>query len=175
MNYLYFFTGLLLIIGFLLVITSFYAYSKLTSNCTVSSLKTKLRMSIALGSTLIATSIGFILCINDSTCNCSFSEITSAKTNMIIIFSIICGIILLILTVGIQSDLKKESCNVDLGVLPWFLGGIAVIQLLVSVLFIISIVFKKYKDSKESLEFKNVEEPDDGDSDKLVSEAESKQ
>ena len=132
---------LLFIIGFLLVFLSFYSFSKIEEKCVTPSLRTKLKIALGIGSTLISLGLGFFICINNSNCKCSFSNnIQKSEIYGLLVFSIISGIGLLILTLGINSDLKDPNCNVDLGVLPLLLGGIAFLQLLFSIIYIIYII-----------------------------------
>lgn len=149
MNYLYVFIGILFIIGLLLVTMSFYAYSKLGVQCVSDSLKTKLRIAIVIGSALLALAAGFYICIRHASCVCPSLGESTNEMYFMTGFSLISGIILMILTFGINSDLKDPSCNVDLGMFPWFLGGIATIQIVLSVVYIIYTI-------RQNVEVKNV-------------------
>lgn len=151
MSYLYFFVGLLFIIGLLLVSMTFFAYSKLQNKCSSDSLKSKLRVAIMIGSALIALAVGFYICANHANCACPL-EASSFKIYSIVGFSLICGISLLILTLGINSDLKDPNCNVDLSVFVWILGAIATIQLICSVIYIINLIRNRVKNRKVGVE-----------------------
>jgi hypothetical protein len=59
------------------------------------------------------------------------------------------GGFLLWLTFGIQSDLKKDDCNVDLGVVPTILIVLSFAQIIIPALYIGWILFDKIKDKEE--------------------------
>jgi hypothetical protein len=141
---LHFFMFMLFIIGLLLIIISFFAYSKLKSECTSSSLKTKLRIAIAIGSALFAIAIGYFYCINDSHCQCSFDLGDRLKINIMVGFSLLAGVGLLILTLGIKTELKNPNCTVDLGILPTMLIVLSAVQIVGSVGYIIRMVGKGF-------------------------------
>jgi hypothetical protein len=122
MNLLHIFIAILLIMGILLVVTAFYAYSKLTVNCTSSSLKNKLQWCIGLGSAFVSVGIGYVICLANKKCDI---EHTKWKMYIILTTMIGLGIGMLVLTLGIQSDLKYGDCNVDLGTLPDILIAIS--------------------------------------------------
>ena len=158
MSYLHFFMFLLFFIGILLVVLSFFAYSKLGDTCKSSSLKTKLNMGIGIGSTLLALSIGFFICVNR--CECAFNDdLDQWKIYSLVAFSLASGIGLLALTFGIKSDLDKPGCKVDLGSLVWLLGIIAILLLLFSIVYIV-VIFKGLKPSipKKEIEKEIVDE-----------------
>ena len=124
-------------IGFLLVFLSFDSYSKLENNCTSGSLRAKLQTALGIGSTLIALSIGFFMCTQNPNCKCVVSDdLNKTKMYSFVLFSLITSIILLVLTFGIKSELSSSDCQVDLGSVPTFLGTIASLQLILSLLYI---------------------------------------
>lgn len=159
MSFLHFFMILMFLIGLLLIILSFFAYSKIGYECkkTSSSLKTKLRVALGIGSTLLCLAIGFFICVTKSKCKCTFdNEFGKGKIYGLIGFCLMSGIGLLVLTFGIKSDLNEPDCKVDLGIIPWILGSIAIIQLLFSIVYI-TIHIKNYQ-SKEGKEGKEGKE-----------------
>jgi hypothetical protein len=160
MSYLHFFMILLFFIGMLLVIMSFFAYSKIKDTCKSEGLKSKLNIGIGIGSALMAMSIGFFICVNR--CKCTFNDnLDQWKINGLVSFSLLSGIGLLALTFGIKSDLDNPECNVDLGAIVWLLGLIASIQLVCSVIYIVIIIKKHVPDTVikvNSVDKKNLKE-----------------
>tara|TARA_B110000908_G_C10121127_1_gene387663 strand:+ start:64 stop:870 length:807 start_codon:yes stop_codon:yes gene_type:complete len=129
---------ILFAIGLLLIITSFSAYSKL-GQCNNPELQTKLRWAIGVGTTFLTLSIGYSVCITRDSCDCDFGERASWKIYFMLLSLMGMGIALLILALGIKSDLKK--CNVDLGSAPNILTGLAITQIVLPAIYIIGVVY----------------------------------
>lgn len=146
---LHVFVFMLFVIGVLLTTISFFAYSKLGDKCTSTTLRTKLRIAIAIGSALFSLAVGYYFCVNDSHCNCSF-DTDKMKINTMLTISLLLGVGLLVLTLGIKSELSKPDCNVDLGILPTLLLGIAGLQISSSVLYLANMIIKGLPEKKPS-------------------------
>lgn len=139
------FVILLLIIGTLLILTSFTAYSRLTDKCTSKSLRTYLRWCIIIGSILITIGAMFFTCTNSSGCVCNFDIDSDVKQYVLLSTLMMMGIFIMVITSKIQNELKNDGCNVDLGFLTtslWLLGSF---QVAIPVSFVIGIVVNKQK------------------------------
>ena len=143
MKLLHLFMGSIVITGLVLVITSFAAYSKLSGECTSSSLRGKLQAGIGLGTAFMTIGIGYIVCVIKGTCQ--FGEISDWKTYSILFLLLAIGSTILGLTLSIQSEIKSGTCNVDLGSLPTILIAIGSIQLSIPILYTIYIAIRKWK------------------------------
>ena len=163
MNLLHLFMLLIFIIGILLIILTFIVYSKLKDSCNSKDLKTKLRLAIGLGTTFIVITISYMMCITNSNCKCDFGENTNWKFYIMLLLLISMGSGLLILTIGINNDLKTNNCNVDLGIIPNLLIGLSISQIVISFIYIIYSL--KYKDTKGD-DDKDTKDDDNKDDDK---------
>ena len=137
------FVILLLIIGILLTLTSFTAYSRLTDKCTSKNLREYLRWCIILGSILITVGVMFFTCTNASGCVCKFDIDSTVKQYVLLSILLVMGIFIMVITGKIQNELKKDGCDVNLGFLTtslWFLGSF---QVAIPLLFVIGIFVKK--------------------------------
>lgn len=144
------FVILLLIIGILLTLTSFSAYSRLTEKCTSVNLRTYLRWCIIVGSILITVGVMFFTCTNASGCICKFDIDSAVKQYVLLSILLVMGIFIMVITGKIENELKKDGCNVDLGFLTtslWLLGSF---QVAIPVLFVIGIFVKKQEEVKSS-------------------------
>jgi uncharacterized membrane protein YgcG len=139
-NLLHVFMVILFVIGVLLLITAFTAYSKLGNTCTSGSLRTKLRWAIGLGTTFASLSIGYAICIYKSGASCQLGESADWKIYSMLVTLMGMGIGLVVLTNGIKSDLKEPGCSVDLGSTPDILLGIAICSIVIPVLYIVYII-----------------------------------
>lgn len=138
-NLLHVFMFILFVIGLLLIITTFSAYSKLGSDCTSPGLRTKLRWAIGIGTVFFTLSIGYSVCVTRKGCKCDFGERATWKIYAMLIALMGMGGGLLALSTGIKSDLKK--CNVNLGSIPDIITGLAVVQIVLPALYIAWIVY----------------------------------
>lgn len=137
------FVILLLIIGILLTLTSFTAYSRLTDKCTSKSLRTYLRWCIILGSILIMIGVTFFTCTNAYGCVRKFDIDATVKKYVLLSILLVMGIFIMVITGKIRNELKKDGCDVNIGFLTtslWFLGSF---QVAIPLLFIIGIFVKK--------------------------------
>lgn len=135
MNRLTLFIGLLFVIGILLVITSFMAYSKLTESCKSKKLRTYLRWCVIIGSVLLTISIMYIVCTTKKGCKCDFDIDAGWKIYLTLFILVTMGGLLVFLASGIRSEIKSAGCNVDLGSLPSVLMGIAITQIVLPVIY----------------------------------------
>lgn len=150
--------GFILLLGILLNILSFYAYSKLKSNCEVSgNLKTNLRISICIGSFFTAAAISFFVC----TSNCDIETDKKWLIYSILFFMLIMGIYLSILTSNIKSQLKE--CQEDIGSLPTILLLLSIIE--VSVIVIGAVIYIYNSNKKNKKTDKNSSSDEDKDKD----------
>jgi len=137
------FVILLLIIGILLTLTSFTAYSRLTDECTSKNLRTYLRRCIILGSMLISVGVMFFTCTNSSGCVCKFDIDSTVKQYVLLSVLLVMGISIMVITDKIQNELKNNGCNVNIGFLTtslWLLGSF---QVAIPLLFVIAIFVNK--------------------------------
>jgi hypothetical protein len=166
MKLLHLFMFLLFVIGILLIITTFSAYGKLKDKCGSDGLRNKLRWAIVLGTTLVTLSLGYIVCINKSNCSCSFGE--GWKIYSLLTILAILGGGLLVLTLGIKKDLKKDGCDIELGMIPMVLMILSISQIILPIIYIFYIT----KLGSPKKEKKEEDEEDDDNS--LALEAESR-
>ena len=164
MNLLHLFMLMLFVIGILLIIITFYAYSKLNDKCTSNALRTKLRISIGIGTAFVTMSFGYAICVRSQLCNCEFGERSNIKLYVMLFSLMSMGIGLLILTLGIKSDLTKGGCDVDLGIIPDVLTVISIIQIVIPVLYIVYI-YKKTDSDEKNIDNEKYEQDDDDDDD----------
>lgn len=166
MNFLHIFMASTTIIGLLLVVTSIYTYSKLNAQCTSGSLRTKLQWAIGLGTTFMSLGVGYVICVNMSGCECPFDNNTGDKKKLygLLISLVVLGSAILPITVGIKNDLN--DCNVDIGVLPSMLIGIASLQIALPVIFIVYTMISGMKSKKVEVN----EEDDESDESKAAKE-----
>ena len=175
-NLLHIFMFVLFIIGLLLVILSFSSYSKLEDKCSTVGLRAKLRIAIGIGSVFISLSIGYLMCVTISGCNCDIGDYNSWKiyTMLGMLFSMGGGLLLLIL--GIKNDLKSVDCDVDLGATPTILMVLSIIQIVLPVLYILWIIYQKNfdKNNNNKVDEQDEEGEDEGDEDEYqIAEAEA--
>lgn len=141
MNRLTLFIGLLFVIGILLVVTSFMAYSKLTESCKSKKLRTYLRWCVITGSVLLTISIMYMVCTSKEECKCNFNIDAGWKIYLTLFILVVMGGFLVFLASGISSEIKSAGCNVDLGSLPSVLMGIAISQIVLPVIYIGIVVY----------------------------------
>lgn len=139
-NLLHVFMVILFVIGVLLLITAFTAYSKLGNTCTSGSLRAKLRWAIGLGTTFAVLSIGYSICIYKAGSSCQLGQRADWKIYSMLVTLMGMGIGLVVLTNGIKSDLKEPGCSVDLGSTPDILMTIAILQIVAPILYIVYII-----------------------------------
>ena len=164
------------IIGVLLIILTFNAYSNLGS-CTSYGLRYKLKAAIILGTIFITIPIGYAFCIGNPKCNCDFGENAIWKINSLLVVSMGMGIGLLTLAIGIKNNLKDDDCNVDLGATPDVLLGLSIAQISISITCIIAFLLYNRKDepSEEPKEvIKEAPKDDDVDDDSEALQAQSR-
>ena len=82
------------------------------------------------------------------------------------------GVGLLILTIGINNDLKTNNCDVDLGIVPKLLIGLSITQIVISFIYIIYSL--KYKGKKGNNDDDKGNKDDDKDDDNIALEAKSR-
>jgi uncharacterized membrane protein YgcG len=148
MKLLHLFMGTIVITGLILVITAFYAYSKLSGECTSSTLRGKLQAAIGLGTAFMTIGIGYIVCVSKGGDRCNFGDSVDWKTYMLLFLLLAIGATVLGLTLSIQSEVNKGECNVDLGSLPSILITIGSIQIAIPILYAIYVFIKKWKGKK---------------------------
>jgi hypothetical protein len=160
MNLFHIFMFIMFVIGLLLIITTFTAYSKLEDTCKSDGLRSKLRWAIGIGTTLVALSIGYTVCVVKDGRICNFGERANWKIYTMLSLLFCMGVGLLILTVGIKNDIKSEGCDIDLGSVPDILMVISIIQLIVPLLYMTYIIVKKSAQGSEN-EGVDVDDEDD--------------
>ena len=172
MKVLHLFMFLLFVIGLLLLMTSFTAYSKLDDTCRSDGLRSKLRLSICIGTVLVTLSIGYMVCLNKGGCKCDFGERSDWKIYSMLGVLMVMGGGLLALTIGIKNDAKKDGCHIDLGSIPDILIGLSIAQIIIPIAYIVYIVTNLPKNKKTKNDEEEEEEEDDDES--LALEAESR-
>jgi hypothetical protein len=175
MKLLHLFMFFLFVVGLLLIITTFTAYSKLDATCTSDSLRGKLRWAIGIGTTFVTLAIGYMVCLTKEGCKCDFGERSDWKIYTMLIVLMGMGGGLLALTIGIKNDVNSADCHIDLGGVPDILMALSIAQLVIPVLYIIYITVKglpKGKTTKDEEDDKEDDEEDDDES--LALEAESR-
>lgn len=175
MKLLHLFMFFLFVVGLLLIITTFTAYSKLDATCTSDSLRGKLRWAIGIGTTFVTLAIGYMVCLKKEGCKCDFGERSDWKIYTMLAVLMGMGGGLLALTIGIKNDVNSADCHIDLGGVPDILMALSIAQLVIPVLYIIYIAVKglpKGKTKKDENEDENEDEEDDDES--LALEAESR-
>lgn len=151
-----------MVIGVLLIITTFTAYAKITTTCTSTVLKSKLRIAIILGTVFTTMSIGYFVCVMRKSCNCNFGLKATWQIYAFIATLLGMGIGMLILTNGIKNDMKQPGCDIDLGGTVDILMGLSITQIVISGLYIAYIAYSGAPQGSK----KPVEEED---SDEVVS------
>jgi hypothetical protein len=146
------------VIGVLLIILTFNAYSNLGS-CTSEGLRYKLKVAIILGTIFITIPIGYAFCLGNTKCNCDFGANAIWKINSLLVVSMGMGIGLLTLAIGIKNNLKDDDCNVDLGAMPDVLLGLSIAQISISIICIVAFLLYNRKD--ELNEGSKIEDVDD--------------
>ena len=172
MNLLHLFMFMLFIIGLLLIIATFTAYSKLDSTCTSDGLRAKLRWAIGLGTTLFTLAIGYMVCIVKEGCKCDFGQRADWKIYTMLTVLMTMGGGLLALTIGIKKDVKSNGCKIDLGGITDVLMALSIAQLVIPVLYIIYIIWKNLQKGKKEKGDEDEDEEDDDES--LAIEADSR-
>ena len=175
MKLLHLFMFFLFVVGLLLIITTFTAYSKLDATCTSDSLRGKLRWAIGIGTTFVTLAIGYMVCLTKEGCKCDFGERSDWKIYTMLAVLMGMGGGLLTLTIGIKNDVNSADCHIDLGGVPDILMALSIAQLGIPVLYIIYIAVKglpKGKTKKDENEDENEDEEDDDES--LALKAESR-
>lgn len=144
---LYILMGFLFMIGLLLVVISFQVYNKLTSSCTSSQLRLNLRIAIGIGSTIMALTLGYGICMKN--CNCVIGSVGDYKTYVLLGFMFILGICLSVLTGSIKNI--SNECNINIGCLTTNLYWISVIQTVIIGFVIVYYIYKVIKDKQGGL------------------------
>ena len=103
-NLLHVFAFILIIVGLLLIITAFTAYSNINEDCTSSTLRDKLRNAIIIGTIFVTISIGYILCVIKRGCKCSFGTKSDWKIYLMLMLLMGMGSGLLSLTLSIKNE-----------------------------------------------------------------------
>jgi len=147
MNRLTQFIGLLFVIGLLLIITSFRAYSKLNELCS-KKLRTHLRWCMSIGSVLITISIMYMTCVKNQGCKCDFDIDAGWKIYLTLFILVVMGIILVSLASGIRSEIKSGQCKDNLGSLPSILMGIGITLIVLPVIYIGILIYTKVQIEK---------------------------
>lgn len=140
-NLLHIFMFIVFIIGILLIIITFEAYSKLTQQCSSNSLKNKLQISIIIGTVFAITSIGYFICVMKKSCKCNIGLKASWQLYTFVVISTGMGVGLLLLSNGIKNDLKQPNCNINLNYIPDILFGLSIAQIIMSVLYFVWIIY----------------------------------
>jgi hypothetical protein len=170
MNLLHLFVLFIFLIGFLLIITTFTAYSKL-GDCNSEGLRTKLRWAICIGTVCMTLAIGYTICINKAGCNCVFGDRSDWKIYSALFVLMGMGVGLLVLTIGIKNDAKSDGCNIDLGFIPDLLMALSICQIILPILYASYIIYNNVPNKKDTKDEEDDEEDDD---DSLALEAESR-
>lgn len=139
-NLLHLFMFYIFIIGILLIIITFIAYSNL-GNCTSKGLRSKLRMAISIGTVFATISVGYGVCITNSGCECKFGDRVNWRIYTLLITLMGMGVGLLVLTEGIKNDIKSDGCHIDLGTIPDILNILSIIQIVIPAIYIAYIVY----------------------------------
>ena len=164
------------VIGLLLIIITFNAYSNL-GTCTSEGLRSKLKVAIILGTIFITIPIGYAFCVSNPKCNCDFGGNAIWKINSLLVISMGMGVGLLTLAIGIKNNLKDDDCNADLGATPDVLLGLSITQIAISFLCICAffVYNRKNEPSDESKDTpKEVTKDDDVDDDSEALQAQSR-
>jgi hypothetical protein len=162
---------LLFVVGLLLIITTFTAYSKLDATCTSDSLRGKLRWAIGIGTTFVTLAIGYMVCLTKEGCKCDFGERSDWKIYTMLAVLMGMGGGLLALTIGIKNDVNSPDCHIDLGSAPDILMALSITQLVIPALYIIYIAEKGLPKGKTK---KNENDDEEDDYESLALEAESR-
>ena len=183
MKLLHLFMFFLFVVGLLLIITTFTAYSKLDATCTSDSLRGKLRWAIGIGTTFVTLAIGYMVCLTKEGCKCDFGERSDWKIYTMLAVLMGMGGGLLALTIGIKNDVNSADCHIDLGGVPDILMALSIAQLVIPALYIIYIAVKGLpkgktkkdeEDDKEDDEEDDKEDDEEDDDESLALEAESR-
>ena len=160
MNLLHLFILILFVLGILLIITTFSAYSKLSDSCkeATSGLRNKLRWAICLGTSFITIAIGYSICINASGCECSFGEKADWKIYSLLVLLMAMGGCMAALSLGIKSDLKTDNCDIDLDGLPDAIMYISIGLIVLPFIYFVYVAWSKNPLGKSKEEPKK-EEP----------------
>ena len=161
MKLLHLFMFFLFVVGLLLIITTFTAYSKLDATCTSDSLRGKLRWAIGIGTTFVTLAIGYMVCLTKEGCKCDFGERSDWKIYTMLAVLMGMGGGLLALTIGIKNDVNSADCHIDLGGVPDILMALSIAQLVIPVLYIIYIAVKGLPKGKTKKDQNEDEEDDD--------------
>ena len=161
MKLLHLFMFFLFVVGLLLIITTFTAYSKLDATCTSDSLRGKLRWAIGIGTTFVTLAIGYMVCLTKEGCKCDFGERSDWKIYTMLTVLMGMGGGLLTLTIGIKNDVNSADCNIDLGGVPDILMALSIAQLVIPVLYIIYIAVKGLPKGNTKKDQNEDEEDDD--------------
>ena len=171
MKLLHLFMFFLFVVGLLLIITTFTAYSKLDATCTSDSLRGKLRWAIGIGTTFVTLAIGYMVCLTKEGCKCDFGERSDWKIYTMLAVLMGMGGGLLALTIGIKNDVNSADCHIDLGGVPDILMALSIAQLVIPALYIIYIAVKGLPKGKTK---KDENEDEEADDESLALEAESR-
>ena len=144
---LYILMGFLFMVGLLLVYISFQVYNKLKSSCTSKQLRLNLRIAIGLGSTIMALTLGYGICMKN--CNCVIGSPEDYKTYILLGFMFILGLCLSVLTNSIRNI--SNECNINIGCLTTNLYWVSVIQTVSIGFVIIYYIYNAVKDKQGGL------------------------
>ncbi len=145
MNRLILFIFLLFVIGLILVITTFTAYSKITETCKSKKLRSYLRWCLIIGSFLITIAIMYFMCNIREGCNCDFNIDSGWKIYLTLFILVTMGVFLVYLVSGIQREIKSGGCDIDLGSLPGVLLGISIAQIVLPIIYTGIVLYTKKK------------------------------
>ena len=162
------------VVGLLLIITTFTAYSKLDATCTSDSLRGKLRWAIGIGTTFVTLAIGYMVCLTKEGCKCDFGERSDWKIYTMLAVLMGMGGGLLALTIGIKNDVNSADCHIDLGGVPDILMALSIAQLVIPMLYIIYIAVKGLPKGKTTKKKKDEKDDEEDDEESLALEAESR-
>lgn len=160
MNRLTLFIVLLFVIGLILVITTFTAYSKITESCKSKKLRSYLRWCVGVGSVLLTIAIMYFVCTKREGCKCDFNIDAGWKIYLTLFILVAMGGFLVYLVTGIQREIKTDGCDIDLGSLPGVLWVISIAQIVLPLIYSGIVLYTGKNGSSRS---KDDDEGDEGD------------
>jgi len=150
MNRLTLFVVLLFVIGLILVIISFTAYSKITESCKSKKLRSYLRWCVGVGSVLLTIGIMYFVCTKKEGCKCDFDIDAGWKIYLTLFILVVMGGFLVYLVAGIQREIKSGGCDIDLGSLLEVLWGISIAQIVLPLIYTGIVLYTKKSGSSLS-------------------------
>ena len=169
MNTLKLFMALLFIIGTILIITSFDAYGKIKDKCDSEKLRANLRMSVCIGTVMVVISIMFFICTSATGCNCNYNANDGAPFYIILFLLMAMGGFLLYLSISINSELKSDGCDIDIGVFPTILMVISILQIILPISYMF--ITNRNKTNKKNKKKKELDIADTVRSDSVKSDS----